>query len=418
MKITTLVSESKQQVTNLNHSILTRFLAEEWGLIDYAAAAESGTDAPQLIIHEYSDKASSYDFWSKFINSWGGPSFLLHISGEALNPPAWTNPANYKLSFAKDDFVGRHKNLQFHEALLSPFIPSCIASNSTEDESSLYQSVHNGEVVKTAYKLRTHFLETAKDRFCNFVYNNHSHPQLSGTGTRQLLCELLSSYKKVDCPGKSMHNTDELHTMEKMEAEDKQWQSQHIGDKEFPVHQRFLDKLRYLSRYKFTIAGENIASPYYISEKIIHPLIVGSIPIYIGCKEINELVNPKSFINCNDYQSFDEVVELVRQIDNDPIRYQEFLNQPPFLDKSLVHNYSRDRLRQRMDNIREEMIKHQQQCNTNRPANKPYQSHSWLSRRLAQFATKPEAVIWLGCWTLYRGLYKWVRKFVRGSSNS
>lgn len=47
---------------------------------------------------------------------------------------------------------------------------------------------------------------------------------------------------------------------------------------------------------KFTIIMENFNLPGYITEKIILTLNAGSIPIYIGCKEILDFINPEVMI--------------------------------------------------------------------------------------------------------------------------
>jgi hypothetical protein len=39
--------------------------------------------------------------------------------------------------------------------------------------------------------------------------------------------------------------------------------------------------------YKFHVAIENFQSNYYFSEKIINPLLSGSIPVYLGCRNIS-----------------------------------------------------------------------------------------------------------------------------------
>ena len=39
--------------------------------------------------------------------------------------------------------------------------------------------------------------------------------------------------------------------------------------------------------YKFHICIENFQTPHYFSEKIMDPLICNSIPIYLGCNNIN-----------------------------------------------------------------------------------------------------------------------------------
>ena len=56
------------------------------------------------------------------------------------------------------------------------------------------------------------------------------------------------------------------------------------------------DKVMFLSNYKFSIAMENTNGDGYSSEKIIHSLISGTIPIYYGDYMIDEYINPNVYI--------------------------------------------------------------------------------------------------------------------------
>ena len=38
--------------------------------------------------------------------------------------------------------------------------------------------------------------------------------------------------------------------------------------------------------------------------------------------------NPKAFINCNDYKNFDEIIEVIKELDNNDEKYMEMLRQP------------------------------------------------------------------------------------------
>lgn len=44
--------------------------------------------------------------------------------------------------------------------------------------------------------------------------------------------------------------------------------------------------LKFLSKYKFTIAVENAKCDDYITEKLWRALIVGSVPVYFGSPRI------------------------------------------------------------------------------------------------------------------------------------
>ena len=56
----------------------------------------------------------------------------------------------------------------------------------------------------------------------------------------------------------------------------------------YETHNFLWDKIDEIYKdYKFTIVIENTREPEYFSEKIMVPLLCGSIPIYLGCKNID-----------------------------------------------------------------------------------------------------------------------------------
>ncbi len=149
-----------------------------------------------------------------------------------------------------------------------------------------------------------------KTRFCNFLYSNLAGWERS---VRMDFCKKLMEHRQVDCPGKNLNNMPPIRRYR------------------FPVEEGIKAKLDFLASYKFTIAFENASVPGYISKKIFHPLSVGSIPIYWGCPEIAQYINPNSFINCHDFSSFDDVIQEVLRIDSDQQLYESYLRAPPIL---------------------------------------------------------------------------------------
>jgi hypothetical protein len=139
-----------------------------------------------------------------------------------------------------------------------------------------------------------------KRKFCNFVVSNN------GCQERNSFYTELSKYKKVDSGGRFANN---------------------IGG---PVD----NKVNFQSDYKFSIAFENNAyrpqHPGYTTEKIMEPMTVNSIPIYWGNPEIEKEFNTKSFINVYDFDSIDDVINNIIELDKDDNKYLELLNQPWF----------------------------------------------------------------------------------------
>ena len=63
---------------------------------------------------------------------------------------------------------------------------------------------------------------------------------------------------------------------------------------------KVINKIDFLSSYKFSITMENSEGDGYISEKIIDSFIAGTIPIYYGNYMIDEYINPKAYILIKD----------------------------------------------------------------------------------------------------------------------
>ncbi|MFM7919414.1 MAG: glycosyltransferase family 10 domain-containing protein, partial [Planctomycetaceae bacterium] len=93
---------------------------------------------------------------------------------------------------------------------------------------------------------------------------------------------------------------------------------------------RVSDKRAYLARCKFTIAFENESHPGYATEKIIEPLLMGSIPIYWGDPGIEDDFNPDCLINVHKFRSFDEVIERVMEIDQSEALWRRYVTAPIF----------------------------------------------------------------------------------------
>ena len=138
-------------------------------------------------------------------------------------------------------------------------------------------------------------------KFCNFVYSHRARE-------RDSFFHMLSKYKRVEATGAWMNNTGIKSTRS---ARD--WYSLSIGLKQ---------------GYKFSIAMENATYRDYTSEKLISSLQAHTVPIYWGNPDVAELINPKAFINCHDYSSFEEVIERVKEIDNNDNLWLEMVTQP------------------------------------------------------------------------------------------
>ena len=134
-----------------------------------------------------------------------------------------------------------------------------------------------------------------KTEFCSFVYSNYL-----ADNARKIFFDKLSAYKKINSGGAYLNN---------------------IGGK-------VDNKLEFEMKHKFSIAFENSSRSGYTTEKIVTSLMARTIPIYWGNPDIHKEFNEKRFINCHRYKNFDEVVEKIKEIDNNDDLYLSIINEP------------------------------------------------------------------------------------------
>lgn len=143
-----------------------------------------------------------------------------------------------------------------------------------------------------------------KQKFCNFMYNNPIEDRIN-------FFNKLSTYKQIDSYGSLLNNTG------------------------FSLRGSELDKLNVLNEYKFTIAFESSIESGYITEKLIHPLSVGSIPIYSGGSRVKEFFNNNSIINAADFETTEKLIDHIINIDNNEELYLSYINEPIFKDNTI-----------------------------------------------------------------------------------
>ena len=156
-----------------------------------------------------------------------------------------------------------------------------------------------------------------KTKFCAFVYSN-------GTARERIeLFDKLSTYKRVDSGGRLLNN---------------------IGGA--PV----AHKLSFLEDYKFTIAYENSSYPGYVSEKIVEPMFVHSMPIYWGSPRIGDDFNVGSIVCANNRRVEDVVEEIVALDQSDSMMLAKL--REPWWNNNVQNRYcSPDHLANFLDKV-------------------------------------------------------------------
>ena len=111
------------------------------------------------------------------------------------------------------------------------------------------------------------------------------------------------------------------------------------------------EKQKFLKDYKFTIAFENTSFSGYTTEKLVHPMLANSIPIYWGNPDVKRDFNKKSFINVQDFKDFNAVIKRIKEIDKDDGLYEKILNEPWLKNNTPNKWIDEKRILKRLDEI-------------------------------------------------------------------
>ncbi len=110
------------------------------------------------------------------------------------------------------------------------------------------------------------------------------------------------------------------------------------------------EKHEYVKASKFTIAGDSINYPGFVTEKIVDPFRFNSVPVYFGSTKIEEDFNTDSFIWCKSENDLSATLDRVKYIDNHDDEYINMLMTCPLRDENyLVRKY--DELEKYLVNI-------------------------------------------------------------------
>lgn len=144
-------------------------------------------------------------------------------------------------------------------------------------------------------------------RFCNFLYSNP-------TSLRAEFFLRLNARRPVDSLGRLLPGTTE------------------------PV----ADKLAVLGRYRTTIAFESSLSPGYVTEKLVDPLLVGSVPIYWGADEAKQDFNPRAFVFARDFATLEDLIDHVLALDDSREALAAMVAEPAFAGNRLPYEHTPD----------------------------------------------------------------------------
>lgn len=152
--------------------------------------------------------------------------------------------------------------------------------------------------------------------FCDFIYGNRKgHPMRAS-----LFRELSQRFQGVEPLGTFLNN------------------SRGIG----PPLGKFLsqadwrrEKIKVQEGYLFSIAAENARFPGYTTEKLLHPLMAGSIPVYWGNPLVCEEFNESRFL-VFDGTDFDGLAERIESIGSSQEAWIEVVQQPSMTENQRI----------------------------------------------------------------------------------
>lgn len=139
--------------------------------------------------------------------------------------------------------------------------------------------------------------------FCSFISGNPASVD------RNEAFHLLSQYKKVDSGGPLFNN---------------------IGYVLPRGSDAQIHKMKFMMERKFNLCYENSSYPGYVTEKLFHALYTGAVPIYWGSPTVELDFNPEAFISRHNFGTFEEMLDKVKEIDQDDELYNHMIHSPIF----------------------------------------------------------------------------------------
>lgn len=219
-------------------------------------------------------KDPDYLFYSNFGNSYLKYDCVrIFYTGECITPDF--NLCDYAMAFDRISFGDRYLRMPLYRLF-----------QYRKQYDKLFEREEIGEI-------------DVNKRFCSFVVSNCFAEDI-----RAKMFNALSEYKQVSSGGRYLNN---------------------VGG---PIK----DKYEFQTNHKFAIAFENQQHDGYATEKLVDALAARTVPIYLGDPNIHTDLNEESFINGNRYNSLEELVERVKEVDQNDELYLQILNANPILE--------------------------------------------------------------------------------------
>lgn len=255
-----------------------------------------------------------------------GPKFLTRIP--LPFPKVWLTEEDVEFQFKEyDDYCLKHvqlslgfKNLEHNNYIRFPFwIYQFINPGFVSEEGQFGLSGKTDFRPPNEFcsKIRSTSRFEGRGRFASIVSRHDSHG--SGAGLRGQVMDALNEIGRVEAAGAWRNNTNAL--------------KEEFGD----------DLSLYLQDCRFNICLENTNSDGYVTEKVFHALLGGSIPIYWGGGNYMEpeVLTGNGIVLLGN-SGVKGVVEQVKRLEDDAAYREDWLAQPVLTD--WAHEWIEERL--------------------------------------------------------------------------
>jgi hypothetical protein len=78
-------------------------------------------------------------------------------------------------------------------------------------------------------------------------------------------------------------------------------------------------KYEVLSRYRYSLCFENMSMQGYVTEKLFDCFYAGTIPLYLGAKNIQKLIPPETYVDCRQFASWEDLGEKMMALPEDAV---------------------------------------------------------------------------------------------------
>jgi len=161
------------------------------------------------------------------------------------------------------------------------------------------------------------YITIKKTKFCAYMYSYDLEYRI------KLYHYISNNYKKIDALGKSGNLLNFI--------DDRNMYNDEITYNDIAVKK--------YSEYKFVLALENGIVDGYITEKLINPILAGSIPIYAGPSDVFNFINKKRIIYLFDFTNLNNLLNYIIKVDNDDNLYNNIINEQIYINDLNAQNY-------------------------------------------------------------------------------